>query len=150
MKIMKFDLVSVENCIFINKCFSCKSYYVFGHLYILATGRYNHQTRFTMNDLLIRTSCHTSKFGTKAFLYSTITSWNSFQALFAEKNFRIISPINLKKAIKILFVFIICLRNTISIIDFNMCYNMILYSLICVCSYLFALFTFCKESEIFY
>ena len=56
MKIIKFvDLVSVENCIFINKCFSCKSYSVFSHLYNLATGRHNQQTRFAMNGLLILT-----------------------------------------------------------------------------------------------
>ena len=37
MKIIKFvDLVSVENCIFINKCFSCKSYSIFSHVYNLA------------------------------------------------------------------------------------------------------------------
>ena len=101
MKIIKFvNLVSVENCIFINKFFSCKSYSVFSDLYNLATGRHNHQTRFAMNGLLILPNCNTAKFGTKAFLYSTITSWNFFQALFSEKNFRILSPISLKKLLK--------------------------------------------------
>ena len=65
MKIIEFvDLVSVENCIFINKCFSCKSYSVFSHLYNLATGRHNHQTRFAMNGLLILPTCNTAKFST--------------------------------------------------------------------------------------
>ena len=74
MKIIKFvDLVSVKNFIFINKCFSCKSYSVFSRLYNLAIGRHNQQTRFAMNDLLILTNCNTAKFGTKALLYSTIT-----------------------------------------------------------------------------
>ena len=85
LKIIKFvDLVSVENSIFISRCFSCNSYYVFIHLYISATGRHNHQTRFAMNVLVILPSCNTTKFGTKAFSYSTITSWNSFQALLSE------------------------------------------------------------------
>ena len=54
MKITKLvDLVSTENCFFMNKCFSYKSYSVFSHLYNIATGRRNHQTRFAMNGLLI-------------------------------------------------------------------------------------------------
>ena len=68
MKIIKFVyLVSAENCIFINKYFSCKSYYVFSHLYDLATGRHNHQTRFAMNGLLKLPNYNTAKFGTKTF-----------------------------------------------------------------------------------
>ena len=71
MKIIKFvDLVSVENCIFIKTCFSCKSYSVFSRLCNLATGRHNHQTRFAMNGLLLLPNCNTVKFGTKDFLYS--------------------------------------------------------------------------------
>ena len=101
MKIIKFvDLVSVENCIFINKCLSCKSYSVFSHLYNLAAGRHNHQTRFAMNGLLILPNYNTDLFGTKAFLYFRISSWNSFQVLFSEKNFRILSLISLKKLLK--------------------------------------------------
>ena len=100
MKIIKFvHLVSVENFIFINKCFPCKSYSVSNHLYNLATGRHNHQTRlFAMNGLLILPNCTATKFDTKAFLYSTITSWNSFQALFSEKKFRM-SPNKPEKVI---------------------------------------------------
>ena len=45
-------------------------------MYVLATGRHKHQTRFAMNGLLILPICNTFKFGTKAFLFSTITSWN--------------------------------------------------------------------------
>ena len=96
-KIIKFvDLVSVENCVCINKCFSFKSYSVYSHLYNLATGRYNHQTKFALNNI----NCNTAKFGTKAFLYSRITSWIFFQALFLEKNFRVFSPVSLKKLLK--------------------------------------------------
>ena len=58
-----------------------------------------------MNGLLILPNCNTAKFGTKAFLYSTITSWNSFQTLFAENNFRVISPISLKKLFKDYLIF---------------------------------------------
>ena len=101
IKIIKLvDLVSVENCIFINKCFSCTCNSVFSHLYILATGRHNHQTIFAINGLLILYSCNVSNFGTKAFLYSTIISWNSLQALFSENNFKIMSRISLKKSLK--------------------------------------------------
>ena len=47
MKIIKFvDLVSVENCIFISRGFSFKSYSVFNHLYSLVTGKHKHQVRF--------------------------------------------------------------------------------------------------------
>ena len=75
MKTIKFvDLVSVESCIFINKCFSWKSYSAFSHLYNLATGRHNPQTKFAMNGLLILPNYSTAKFGTKAFLSSTIAS----------------------------------------------------------------------------
>ena len=101
MKIIKFvDLVSVGNCIFVIKCVSCKSYSVCSHLYNLATDRRNHQTRYAMNGLLILPNRNTAKFSTKASLYSTITSWNSFQALFSEKNFRIMPPVNFKKLLK--------------------------------------------------
>ena len=95
----------IKNCIFINKCFTWKSYSVFSHLYNLATGGHNHQTRFAMNGSSILPNCNTTKFATKAFLYSTIIwihffPWNSFQALFSEKNFRILYPINLEKLLK--------------------------------------------------
>ena len=101
IKFKKFaDLVLFENCVFINKCFSFKSYSVFSHLYNLATGRHNRQTRLAMNGLLILANCNTDKFSAKAFLCSTITSWNSFQALFSEKNFGILSPISLKNLLK--------------------------------------------------
>ena len=100
MKIIKFvDWVSVENCILKANAFLA-NLTAFSHLYNLATGRQNHQIRFDMNGLLILPNCNTTKFGTKAFLYSKITSWNSFQALFSEKNFGILSPISLKKLLK--------------------------------------------------
>ena len=77
MKIMKFvGLVSVENYIFVRQLFFCKCYSVFSYMYVLATGRHNHQTRFAIKGLLILPICNTSKFGTKAFSSSTITSWN--------------------------------------------------------------------------
>ena len=99
MKIIKFvDLITVENRIFINKCFSCKSCSVFSHLYNSA--RHDHQTRLAMNGPLILPNCNTAKCCAKAFLYSTISSWNSFQTLFSEKKFRIISPISLRKLFK--------------------------------------------------
>ena len=41
-----------------------------------------------MNGLLILPNFNTTKFGTKAFLYFTITFWNSFQALFLEEEFQ--------------------------------------------------------------
>ena len=70
MNIIKFlDLVSVGNCIFINRCFSCKSYSVFSHLYNLATGRHNHKTRFAINGLLILPNCNTAQFSAKALSY---------------------------------------------------------------------------------
>ena len=53
-----------------------------------------------MNGLLILPNFSMAKFGAKAFLCFTITSSNSVQALFSEKNFRIMSPISLKKLLK--------------------------------------------------
>ena len=78
MKIIKFvDLIAVENRIFINKCFSCKSYSAFSHLHNSA--RHDHQIRFAMNGPLILPNCNTAKCCAKAFFYSAISSWNSFQ-----------------------------------------------------------------------
>ena len=82
MKIIKFiDSVSVQKCTFIKKCFSCNSCVMFNSVDALATGKHNHQTRVAINGLLILSSCNASKFGTKAFLYSAITPWNSFKTL---------------------------------------------------------------------
>ena len=50
----------IWKCIFINKCFSCNSHSTCSHLYILATGRHNQQTRFATNYLLILPSCNNS------------------------------------------------------------------------------------------
>ena len=82
----------------------CKSYSVFSHLYNLATGRHNHRTGYALNGLLILLNFNTVKFGTKAFLYFTIASSSSFQASFSEKDFRILSPISLKKLLKDYFI----------------------------------------------
>ena len=97
-----------------------------------------------MNGLLILPNCNTAKFGTKAFLYSTITSWNSFQALFSEKNFRILSPISLKKLLKnyliLLHFWEIPFLSSISPLLFtNICniyiyiYILYIYIHVCVC-----------------
>ena len=151
MKIIKFvDLVSVENYIFINKCFSSKSYSVFSHLYNLATGRHNHQTRFAKNGLLILPNCNTAKFGTKAFLHSTITSWNFFPSFVFRKAFQNIVSNKPEKVINRLFDFIIFLRNTmcffqntISFSNYNLMISIYTHMYICIC------FCMCRYIVIF-
>lgn len=77
-KIMKFvDLVSAENCVFINKYFSSN----FNSVFCLAAGTHNHQIRFALKNLLNLPSCNASKFGTKAFSYFITASWKSHQTL---------------------------------------------------------------------
>ena len=101
VKIIKFvDLVSIENYIFINKCFSCKFYSVFSHLYNLVTGRHNHQTRFAMNGLLILPNCNTAKFDKIAFFLFHNYFLEFFPSFVSEKNFRILFHISLKKLLK--------------------------------------------------
>ena len=57
-------------------------------MYTLAIDKHSHDTRYACNDLLPIPTCNTLKYGTRAFVFSTIPSWSFFQTHFSSKNLR--------------------------------------------------------------
>ena len=98
--IMFSDLISLCNCLFIYEHVISKAPSVFSHVFILASNTQEQSTRFASHCLLIKPTCNISKYGTDAFVASTITSWNVFQKEFPSNNLRQISNSQLKALIK--------------------------------------------------
>ena len=79
LKIINFsDLISLCNCLFINKHLISKSPSVFSHVFILASNTHEQNTRFASHGLFIKPTCNTSKYRTNVFVASAIASWSFF------------------------------------------------------------------------
>ena len=72
------DQISLCNCLFIYKRFFSKAPSVFSHIFFLASSTHKQNTRFASHSLLLKPRCNTPKYGTNAFVASTIASWRFF------------------------------------------------------------------------
>ena len=103
------DLISLCNCLFIQKHFFSKAPSVFSLVFILASNTNELNTRFASHGLSIKPTCNTSKYGTNSFVASAIASWNFFQKEFPSNTMRQIFHSQLKVLIRNYF-FNFCLK----------------------------------------
>ena len=96
-KVLKFvDLVSLENCIFINKCFNDEAFFLFSNHFKLTASSHSYCTRSVSNGLLFKRLYNTIRYGNKSIINSTISSWNHFKIIF---HLLIMSPKKMKSLI---------------------------------------------------
>ena len=92
-KILKFvDLVSLENCIFVNKCFNDKAFSLFSNNFKLTASSHSYCTRSVRNGLIFKRLYNTIRYGNKSIINSAVSTWNHFQTIFHDHNLLNMSP----------------------------------------------------------
>ena len=78
-KVLKFvDLVSLENCIFVNKCFNGETFSLFSNHFKLTASSDSYCTRSVSNGLIFKRLYNTFHYGKKSIINSTVSIWNCF------------------------------------------------------------------------
>ena len=86
--VVKFvDLVSLEDCIFINKCFD-DVFFLFSNHFKLTASSHSYCTRSVTNGLVfkIKRIYNTIRYGNKSVIGSIVSTWNHFQTMFHGHN----------------------------------------------------------------
>ena len=92
-KVLKFvDLVSLENCIFVNKCFNGEAFSLFLNHFTLTASSHSYCTRSVSNGLIFKRLYNTICYGNKSIINSTVSTWNHFQTIFYGHNLFNMSP----------------------------------------------------------
>ena len=82
-KVLKFvDIVLLENCIFVNKCFNNEAFSLFSNHFKLTAISHSYCTRLVHNGLIFKRSYNTFHYGNKSIINSTVSTWNHFQTIF--------------------------------------------------------------------
>ena len=101
-KVLKFvDLVSLENCIFVNKCFNDEAFSLFSNHFKLTASSHSYCTMSVSNGLIFKKLCNTFLYGNKSIINSTVSTWNYFQTIFHGHNLLDMSPRKVKSPISI-------------------------------------------------
>ena len=104
-KILKFvDIVSLENCIFVNKCFNNEAFSLFSNHFKLTASSHSYCTRSVSNGLIFKRLYNTSRYGNKSIINSTVSTWNHFQTIFHGHNQLNMSPKKIKPLISKYFL----------------------------------------------
>ena len=99
-KVLKcVDLVSLENRIFVNKCFNDEAFYLFSNHFKLTASSHSYCTRSVSNGLIFKILYNTIRYGNKSIIKSTVNTWNHFQTIFHGHNLLNISPEKMKSLI---------------------------------------------------
>ena len=78
-KVLKFvDPVSLENCIFVNKCFNGEIFSLFSNHFKLTASSHSYCTRSVSNGLIFKRLYNTFHYGKKSIINSTVSIWNCF------------------------------------------------------------------------
>ena len=78
-KVLKFvDLVLLENCIFVNKCFNGEIFSLFSNHFKLTASSDSYCTRSVSNGLIFKRLYNTFHYGKKSIINSTVSIWNCF------------------------------------------------------------------------
>ena len=86
-KVLKFvDLVSLENCIFVNKCFNDEAFSLFSNHFKLTASSHYYCTRSVSNGLIFKRIYNTIRYGNKSIINSAVSTWNHFQTIFHGHN----------------------------------------------------------------
>ena len=82
-KVLKFvDLVSLENSIFVSKCFNNDGFSLFSNHFKLTPSSHSYCTRSVSNGLIFKRLYNTISCGNKSIINSTVSTWNHFQTIF--------------------------------------------------------------------
>ena len=92
-------LVSLENCIFVNKCFNDESFFLFSNHFKLAASSHSYCTRSVSNGLIFKRLYNTIRYGNKSIINSAVSTWNHFQTIFHGHNLLNMSPKKMKSLI---------------------------------------------------
>ena len=102
---LKFvDIVSLENCIFVNKCFNDEAFSLFSNHFKLTASSHSYCTRSVSNGLIFKRLYNTSRYGNKSIINSTVSTWNHFQTIFHGHNQLNMSPKKIKPLISKYFL----------------------------------------------
>ena len=92
-KVLKFaELVSLENCIFVNKCFNDEAFSLFSNHFKLTASTHSYCTRSVSNGLIFKRLYNTIPYGNKSIINSAVSTWNHFQTIFPCHNLLNMSP----------------------------------------------------------
>ena len=83
-KVLKFaDFVSLENCIFFDKCFNDDAFSFFSNHFKLIAGSHFCCSRSVSHGLVFKRLYNSVRYGNKCIIiYSTVSIWNYFQTIF--------------------------------------------------------------------
>ena len=99
-KVLKFvDLLLLENCIFVNKCFNDEAFSLFSNHFKLTASSHSYCTRSVSNGLIFKRLYNTFLYGNKSIINSTVTTWNYFKTIFHGHNLLNMSPKKVKSLI---------------------------------------------------
>ena len=99
-KVLKFlGIASLENCIFVNKCFNYEAFSLFSNYFKLTASSHSYCTRSVSNGLIFKRYCNTFLYGNKSIINSTVSIWNCFQTIFHGHNPLNMSPKKVKSLI---------------------------------------------------
>ena len=99
-KVLKFvDIVSLENCIFVNQCFNDEAFSLFSNHFKLTASSHSYCTRSVSNGLIFKRLYNTFLYGYKSIINPTVSTWNYFQTIFHGHNLLNMSPKKVKSLI---------------------------------------------------
>ena len=84
----KCPLLSLENCIFVNKCSNDDAFSLFSNHFKLTASSYSSCTGLISNGLIIKRLYNTISYCNKSIISSTVITWNNFQTIFHVYNLR--------------------------------------------------------------
>ena len=92
-KVLKFvDIVSLENCIFVDKCFNDEAFSLFSNHFELTASSHSFCRRSVSNGLIFKILCNTFHYCNKSIINSTVSTWNHFQTIFHGHSLLNMSP----------------------------------------------------------
>ena len=99
-KILKFvDIVSLENCILVNRCFNDEAFSLFSNYFKLTASSHSYCTRSVSNGLIFKRLYNTFHYGNMSIINSIVSTWNHFQTIFHGHNLLNMSPKKVKSLI---------------------------------------------------
>ena len=99
-KVLKFvDIVSLENCIFVNKCFNDEAFSLFSNHFKLTASSHSYCTRSVSNGLIFKRLYNTFHYGNMSIINSIVSTWNHFQTIFHGHNLLNMSTKKIKSLI---------------------------------------------------
>ena len=96
-RVLKFvDIVWLESCIFVTKCFNDEAFSLFSNHFKLTASSHSYCTRSVSNDLIFKRLYNTFLYSNKSIINSTVSTWNHFQTIFHGHNLLNMSPKKVK------------------------------------------------------